>query len=200
MANVHQTKGKRTRGAPVDGKEPPPKKTRIARTHGALENLKNGRPTDYSDELVEVVRIMSRGGATVFEIAQALKVNTVTLYNWAARHEGFFNALYNEGRDAFDARIERTLADRALGYTFEAEKVFSNGSRMSVLEHVPPDIGAAKMWLTNRNPGRWAERQTLDANVNATIKEAPQTPEEKRQLAMEILFLLNQAKDPATHE
>lgn len=200
MENVHQTKSRRTRGAPVDGEVPKPKKTRIARTHGALENLKNGRPTDYSDELVEVVRIMARGGATIFEIAQALKVTTQTLHNWAAVHDKFFDALYNEGRAAFDARIERTLADRALGYTFEAEKVFSNGSRMAVIEHVPPDIGAMKMWLTNRNPERWAERQTLDANVQATIKDVPQTPEEKRQLAMEILFLLNQAKDPAAHE
>lgn len=24
-------------------------------------------------------------------------------------------------------------------------------------EHVPPDVGAAKMWLTNRKRGEWAE-------------------------------------------
>lgn len=28
------------------------------------------------------------------------------------------------------------------------------------IEHVPPDVGAIKMWLCNRRPKEWAEKQT----------------------------------------
>jgi hypothetical protein len=191
MANTKRTRAVRTRGVDVNGKPRPKKPTRIARTHGALENLKNGRPTDYSDELLEVVRIMARGGATVFEIAHALKVTTQTLHNWAARHEGFFDALYREGKPAFDERIKRTLADRALGYSFESEKVFANGQRMKVIEHVPPDPGAMKLWLTNRDPANWSDKQNVDASINAKIETTG--ADDDRQLAMAVLALISKA-------
>lgn len=189
MANHKRTKVARTRGSTESGAPRPKKPTRIARTHGALENLKNGRPTDYSDELLETVRLMARGGATIFEIAQALKVTTQTLHNWAARHPRFFDALYREGKEAFDIRIERTLAERAQGYSIEAEKVFANGARMTVVEHVPPDIGAMKMWLTNRNPERWAEKQ----NVDVSAKVETTTSDDDRHLAMAVLALISKA-------
>ena len=30
------------------------------------------------------------------------------------------------------------------------------------VEHVPPDPGAAKMWLTNRRPEQWREKNTTE--------------------------------------
>jgi hypothetical protein len=30
------------------------------------------------------------------------------------------------------------------------------------VEHVPPDPGAAKMWLTNRRPEQWRDRSTTE--------------------------------------
>lgn len=65
------------------------------------------------------------------------------------------------GKDLPDDRVERSLYQRAIGYTFDAEKVFcSNGriARAAVVEHVPPDIGAAKLWLTNRRPDKWRDK------------------------------------------
>lgn len=185
------TRSARTRGAGADD-APKKRKTRIARTHGALENLKRGRPTDYSHELVEVVRIMSRGGATVFEIAQALGITTQTLHNWAANYQEFFDALYKEGRAAFDERIKRTMADLALGYSFESEKVFANGQRMSVVEHVPPNPVAAKHWLSVRDP-EWAERQKIDLDAKVETSGT----DEERTLALAVLAMLTQAAGKA---
>ena len=58
----------------------------------------------------------------------------------------------------FDDRVERSLAQRAMGYTYHAEKVFHFQGRViraTTVEHLPPDPGAAKFWLCNRRPDKW---------------------------------------------
>jgi hypothetical protein len=33
------------------------------------------------------------------------------------------------------------------------------------VEHLPPNIWAAKLWLLNRQPGRWRERREIDVTL-----------------------------------
>lgn len=68
------------------------------------------------------------------------------------------------GKEAFDDRIERSLAQKASGYTFHTEKVFQFEGcvvRADIVEHVPPDVGAIKMWLGNRRPDKWKDKQEV---------------------------------------
>jgi hypothetical protein len=57
-------------------------------------------------------------------------------------------------------RVERSLYERANGYNYEAVRIFMPaGSEQPVVvhyvEHCPPDVGAAFIWLKNRDPERW---------------------------------------------
>jgi hypothetical protein len=50
-----------------------------------------------------------------------------------------------------DARVEQSLYQRAVGYSFKSEKVFCNKdgevTRVPIVEHVPPDVTAQIFWL-----------------------------------------------------
>lgn len=121
-----------------------------------------GRPTDYLPQFAVVARKMCAMGATDADLAEAFDVNTTTIWRWQAEHADFCNALkVNKGE--FDDRVERSLAQRAVGYSYDAVKIFHPaGAEAPVYapyrEHVPPDPGAAKLWLTNRRKEVWREK------------------------------------------
>lgn len=138
----------------------------VVKAEEIVEELqsKMGRPTKYKPEYARIAAALCRRGATDFELAEEFEVTTVTIWNWQSKYEEFFNAL-REGKAAFDDRIERSLAQRATGYAYHTEKVFQfQGSivRAKVVEHVPADIGAAKLWLTNRRPDKWLELSKVE--------------------------------------
>jgi hypothetical protein len=123
------------------------------------EHPDRGRPTKYRDAYARIAETMCRLGATDYDLAQAFDVTTFTIWKWQTQHENFSNAL-KVRKGEFDDRIERSLAQRAAGYTFDTEKVFNyQGTivRAKTTEHVPPDPGAAKLWLTNRRREEWAD-------------------------------------------
>ena len=148
-----------------------------------------GRPTDYRPEFVEQATKLCALGATDFELADFFGVNTATIYRWKNTHAEFCEAV-TCGKEKADERVARALFNRAVGYTFESEKVFQfQGEviRAATVEHVPPDPSAAKLWLTNRRPDDWREKQV----------QVHEDPEGKpadtgsRELAKAIGFILS---------
>ena len=122
---------------------------------------KMGRPTKYRKEYARIALALCKRGATDYELAQEFEVSTMTICRWGVQFEEFRDAL-RTGKDAFDDRVERALAQRAMGYSHHTEKVFQfQGQivRAKVVEHVPPDVGAAKLWLTNRRGDVWRDLQ-----------------------------------------
>jgi hypothetical protein len=137
-------------GAPGAETEPEPEKM-------------GGRPSEYRPEFADIARGMARLGGTDFEISEELGVTTQTLWRWRSKYPEFCYAL-DEGKEAFDTRIERSLAMRAIGYSIHTERVFQyEGSivRADIVEHIAPDVGAIKLWLSNRKPDQWREKQEL---------------------------------------
>lgn len=131
----------------------------IVKSHELAKGVPVGRPTKYKPEFAAVARALCKRGATDYELALEFDVTTVTIWRWQGKYQDFCNALRVE-KGSFDDRIERTLAQRALGYTYNSEKLFcyeGEVTRADVVEHVPPDVGAAKLWLTNRRPERWRD-------------------------------------------
>jgi hypothetical protein len=113
-----------------------------------------GRPPAYQPKFSDIARGMAKLGATDFEIAEELGVATSTVWRWRSKHPDFCSALI-EGKDFFDDRVERSLAQKAIGYSYHSEKIMSfEGAviRADIVEHVPPDVGAIKMRLGNRRP------------------------------------------------
>jgi AcrR family transcriptional regulator len=183
-----------------------PSKTtnRLRRTRGAdhvetplvpVAKRRRGRPEiELEPEMLAVADYMARQGATVPEIAEELGVSPALLYTWYAKYPEFLEAVKG-GRIAFDQRVLSALGQRAVGYSYETEKVFSNGFRAKVVEHVPADVGAAINWLVNRHPGwRRGDNVAQDA-VDAVAPLAGALPD-TRQLAMAALALLVGASAP----
>lgn len=123
-----------------------------------------GRPTDYRPEFAEQAAKLCSLGATDYELADFFGVDTRTIYRWKHVHDEFCQAV-TCGKERADERVERALYNRAVGYTFESEKVFQHQGeviRAPTAEHVPPDPSAAKLWLTNRRPDQWREKQVQE--------------------------------------
>lgn len=125
---------------------------------------KTGRPTDYDPSFCQIAADACARGATIAEVADLLGVDRRTVYRWSSRHEAFCHAL-NVGRELADRRVGYSLYERAVGYTYDAVKIMQyEGSPVIIpyQEHVPPDVGAQKMWLTNRDPENWRERSNVE--------------------------------------
>ena len=122
-----------------------------------------GRPSEYRPHFAAIAAGMARLGGSDFEIAEEMGVSTNTLGRWRSKYPELCEAL-NQGKDAFDDRAERSLALRAIGYSVHTEKLFCcEGSvvRADMIEHFPPDVGALKMWLGNRRPDKWKDKQEV---------------------------------------
>lgn len=119
-----------------------------------------GRPTDYDPSYCDIAASACARGATIAEVADILGVARWTIYRWMALHETF-GAAIKVAREIADERVGFSLYERAVGYTYDSVKIMqSDGTPLIVpyREHVPPDVGAQKMWLTNRDPVNWKER------------------------------------------
>jgi hypothetical protein len=137
---------------------------RSTRTIRTSTGRKRGQPTSYKPEFAEQAAKLCELGATDQELATFFKVSLSTVYLWRNTHAEFSEAVI-AGKDKADARVERAFFGRAVGYSYQSEKVFLNKGkivRAKVTEHVPADAGAALNWLKNRKPDMWREKSELE--------------------------------------
>ena len=126
----------------------------------AAGNKGGGRKSTYKPEYALMAAKACQFGATNFELGQMFGVSSSTIVAWTHEHQDFCDAV-TCGKDKADERVARSLFNRAVGYSYESEKVFSYQGdivRTEVVEHVPPDPGAAMNWLKNRRPGEWRDK------------------------------------------
>lgn len=139
--------------------------------------MSGGRPTDYlPDEHPAAARLLVGNGKTMQDLAELLGIAQSTLTLWRQIHPEFSASIALGKEDATD-RVERSLFERATGYTFASEKivVVSNGGdagssveRVPIKEHCPPDVGAQKYWLGNRRPKEWSDAERIAASIAET--------------------------------
>lgn len=123
-----------------------------------------GRPSPYKPEYCQEGAEAAINGETDEEIADRFDIDVRTLYRWKAKRPEFRQSLA-WGKSHCDERVERSLYARAVGYTYDAVKIMQNEGKPIVVaykEHVAPDVGAAKMWLTNRKRKEWTEVQRFE--------------------------------------
>ena len=135
-----------------------------------MGDRKVGRPTKYDSEYDDQVYKLCLLGATDEQIADFFGVTVQTIHNWVAEHDGFFEARKN-GKERADANVAEALYHRALGYSHPEEKIMSYEGvviRADTTKHYPPDTAAAFIWLKNRQPDRWRDKQEVDVNVTAS--------------------------------
>ena len=81
-----------------------------------------------------------------------------------------------------DIEVENALLKRAKGYSYiEKRMKIEHGNIteiVTVTKEVPPDVGAAAMWLKNRKPKAWRDRpeipagETQENNLLQAIQES----------------------------
>jgi hypothetical protein len=101
-------------------------------------------------------------------VCKVLGISPQVWLQWQKLHPEFKQAL-KDWKKLATKQIERKLFERAVGYDYESEKLFCYEGvvvRAETVEHVPPDIAAVKMWLTNQSNGEWKDK--VEASVDAT--------------------------------
>ena len=109
---------------------------------------------------------MAAMGATNEEIAEAMGISKRTILRWAKDHESFGKALA-EGKGVSDAKVVRSLYQRATGYEYtETKKTVEYDKEGNIKpvkveetkKFVPPDVTAQIFWLKNRQRQTWQDR------------------------------------------
>jgi transcriptional regulator with XRE-family HTH domain len=123
-----------------------------------------------------------RAGFTDRELAELFGVSLSTIEKWKRQREEFRNVL-KAGKAEADKRVEQSLYQRAVGYSYEAVKISrdKNGNVIKVpyQEHVPLDVTACIFWLKNRDPAHWRDAWQVEAVTGKyIISDRPMTAEE----------------------
>lgn len=124
-----------------------------------------GRPSSYRPEFDQHAYRLCLLGMTDVELAKFFGVSEPALNRWKSRHPNFRKSMV-AGRDQADAKVAHKLYRRALGYSHKAVKIFCNKdgeiTEAPYIEHYPPDTAAASLWLRNRQPARWRDKQEIE--------------------------------------
>jgi hypothetical protein len=127
---------------------------------------KNGRKSTFLTQYIPIAKRMAYLGATDRDLAVAFNINISTVWDWRTKYPAFADAL-RLGKKEADQRTERSLYQRANGYSYDAVKIFMPaGAKEPVIvpyvEHCPPDVTAGIFWLKNRDPARWRDAWQLE--------------------------------------
>ena len=133
---------------------------------------KNGRPTKYKVEYVQLALWMARAGRTDDEVSEEFGVSRSTLNEWKKKHPKFSDAL-KEGREDPDDQVEHSLFQRAVGYEYTETKTVTDNDGLERVEVMDkqkaPDVTAQIFWLKNRRPDKWRDRHDVDANLQGSV-------------------------------
>lgn len=125
-------------------------------------------------------------GASSNELARLFKISRGRVYEWMAKYPDFKEAVMDI-RSEIDDMVESALLKSALGYDYTEQKIIRDGvgedsqviQAYVIKKHKPADSTAQKLWLTNRRPEEWKEKQSVDNNGKLTITLA-ENPEDYR--------------------
>jgi hypothetical protein len=123
-----------------------------------------GRPSSYRAEYAEQAYKLCLLGATDAKLADFFGVSESTLNLWKQVHPKFSESM-TAGKDQADAEIAQALFHRAKGYSHpevDIRVVASEIVQTPLTKHYPPDTPAASLWLRNRQPKLWRDKQELE--------------------------------------
>lgn len=133
--------------------------------------MATGRPSKF-EKFKDIILKMAELGLTDEQMAMCAGITPQTLANWKKKNKDFFESLKNS-KAISDARVEKSLFERALGYSCKEDRIFNdNGTPIVVptTKNYPPDVTACIFWLKNRQPDKWREKQDVNLKVDSEEK------------------------------
>jgi transposase-like protein len=143
-----------------------------------------------------VAQFMCQRGATMAELAQAFNIANSTLYEWCNQHRELHEAV-QVNADAFNTRVERALAERAIGFFVTLREEIRDEKTGKVLapaqrQYYPPDTTACIFFLKNRLREKWKDVHKVENDVRVL-----KSSEELRiEIRKDLLELQAQGYDP----
>lgn len=122
------------------------------------------RPSKFKPEFVKQAQKLCDLGATDEDLADFFEVSIRTIANWKSEHLEFLQAL-KSGKEQADDRVERSLYQRAVGYTHDATHFSAFQGQVTETpyrNHIAPDVTAQIFWLKNRRPDLWRDKQVQE--------------------------------------
>jgi hypothetical protein len=141
---------------------------------------KLGRPTDYKAEYDERAFNLALLGLNDVQMSVAFDICEATFNNWKRDQPTFLESL-TRGKEDADAKVARSMYERALGVTIVEEAVTKDGEVVKLRKQLPSDTAAAKHWLANRQRGRWSnngENTITTTEPLVIVRTEPSKPNE----------------------
>jgi hypothetical protein len=144
-----------------------------------------GRPSSYRPEFAEQAYKLcllyreADDALTDKKLADFFGVAVSTIYLWKNERAEFSEALAR-GKDLADAEIAHSLFQRAKGYEHPEDDIrtvsmgMNAGSEIVItptIKRYPPDTGAAALWLSNRQPGRWRTKVEVEHGITDNVAD-----------------------------
>lgn len=122
-------------------------------------------------------------------IAKLCGVDQSTVQRWYKEYPQFMESV-KRAKGIADARVKRSMYERALGYSHPEVIVHKSGNgviKTPVIKHYPPDVMAGMYWLNNRCPDEFKQRQEMAVSgsvipiLNITVDAAAPNPKPQEQ-------------------
>ena len=132
---------------------------------------KGGRPKTTVKQRVEMITFdydkikqLAEFGFIDTQLAELFGVDESTITRWKQASPELMHAL-KEGKGIADARVVRSLYERATGYEHQEMHISNHQgviTETEITKHYPPDPTAMIFWLKNRQPDKWRDKQEID--------------------------------------
>lgn len=130
------------------------------------------RPSKYKPEMAKQAAKLCALGATDQDLADFFEVSVRSIEMWRIQHPEFLRAI-KVAKDVADERVERSLYQRATGYTYDAVKIMSHQGEPVIVpyrEHCPPDPTSMIFWLKNRKTAEWRDKQEVQTDGKIVVE------------------------------
>ncbi len=133
---------------------------------------KVGRPTRYKKEYAKQAKHFCELGATDAQLATFFDVSESTLNLWKLKYPEFSESL-KLGKEIPNNNVERSLYNRAMGYSHEQDDIRVIRDEIVItktVKHYPPDSTAAIFFLKNRIPKDYKDKHEVAVDNTDLVK------------------------------
>lgn len=132
------------------------------------------RPTKYNSKIhPEIAKNLAKKHFIDSVIADMLGISAPTFIEWKKKYPEFNDAL-RQGKDEVDGQVISALYENTQPSEVEEVTTIDDGEKTVIRTkryRKKGNVGAQKLWLTNRRPDEWRETQHIEQGVEGDLKD-----------------------------